>query len=69
MTSFNPMPLNGMREIKQAFHVGNDTVSRWIEEGAPIVRLKNSVHAEYNLLLAWLLEHPGDDDFENSENL
>lgn len=69
MTAFTPMPLNGLREIKRAFHVGDDSVRKWIEEGAPIVRLKTSVHTEYNMLLAWLLEHPGNDDFENSENV
>ncbi len=69
MTAFTPMPLNGLREIKKAFHVRSDTVARWIDDGAPIVRLKTSVHTEYNLLLAWLLEHSGNDDTENSENV
>ncbi len=69
MTAFTPMPLNGTREIKQAFHVGDDSVRQWIEEGAPIVRLKNSVHTEYNMLLEWLLERHENDFFENSGNV
>ena len=69
MNAYTPMPLNGLREIKKAFHVGEDSVRKWIDEGAPIVRLKNSLHTEYNLLLEWLLERPGSDVFENSENV
>lgn len=64
----SPVPLHSLREIKQTFRVGNDTVAEWIEEGAPIVRLKNSVHSEYNLLLAWLLDHPGKEEIDFSED-
>jgi len=54
-TVVNPMPLHNLDEIKAAFRVSDDTVRLWIKEGAPIVRLPKSLHAEYSQLVNWLV--------------
>lgn len=56
LTPMMPKALHSMDEIKAEFRVTDKTVKEWIKEGAPIIRLPKSLHAEYTALANWLLE-------------
>lgn len=48
--------LTSMREMAEVFHVGRETVKRWYEEGAPIVRSSpKRFKADPEKLWEWLM--------------
>lgn len=50
-----PMHLRNLSEICEMFGVGERTVKKWKEEGAPIV-FDRKYSAEYNALQKWRVE-------------
>lgn len=57
--AYSPRMLVGLKNITSYFNVGQDTVYRWLDEGAPIIvehsRGKPRYTAEAMLLYHWRL--------------
>lgn len=52
-----PLPLSSLAEICAAFKKSRATVLRWRTAGAPIAFAGGRYQAEYNALMAWLVEY------------
>lgn len=60
---YNPVLLNSMKEITQAFDVSPSVVKDWVKDNAPIIvegdGAKRRYSAELNDLHAWRKRHAG----------
>ncbi len=61
IVAYVPTPLNSMAEICDRLQVGNRTVKRWVELGAPVAvegeGEKKRYSAEMAALLAWRVDN------------
>ena len=50
-----PVHLRTKSAIAKKFGVRRETVATWLERGAPIAMVGKTYMAEYNVLMAWLV--------------
>ena len=54
--SIAPVHLRSLSDIRTKFGRTEETVKKWLRDGAPIAFDGSSYSAEYNQLQAWLVE-------------
>ena len=57
MPVFVPVHMKGADEIAAVFGVSRNTVSRWVQKGAPIRRIGKKYQAQYAQLWDWLVDN------------
>jgi len=57
MPVFVPIHMKGADEIAAVFGVSRDTVTQWVQKGAPICRIGKKYQAQYAQLWGWLMEN------------